>query len=137
MAKTANDVITEALRSLNYIATDAEANADDYARALSIYKSQHAALISRLRDKYQIKNNWNFNNVSDDHFDFVAMILAGKIAGGRFRVPATIKAEAVDRGEEAESDLGQLLARGKRFAKRFPDMPHNVNRLRSDYGFNS
>lgn len=76
MSKTANQVITKALRRLNLIARNEQADGDIYAEALEDYQVFH----NWGRAEYPRKWSWNYDAVDDRYWSHVAGVFAGELA---------------------------------------------------------
>lgn len=76
MSKTAKQVITKALRRLNYIALNEEADGDTYAEALEDYEVFHDWGRKHFRKNW----SWNSDAVDDRYWTHIAGMFAGRLA---------------------------------------------------------
>lgn len=105
--KTAQDVVTDALRTCRIAPEDDVANVNVNARALALYKGFHR----KLQKEFGNRLPWNYDAVPEEEFSFVSGWFAGRVIN---RLPVGDKTyERVKNvvAPEAEADLREILAR--------------------------
>ena len=104
--KTANDVITKALRRMNVIAKNAAASGDDYEEALSEYKGFHEWMLKEFTRTV----SWNYDAVPEEYHTHVAGWLAGELLGV-FPCGAQTTQRVEAWARRSETRLREMLAR--------------------------
>ena len=119
--KTAQDVITHALRKMNVIAAGEEADADTYQTALDEYGVFHEWLMRDNERVYKAtRGRWDSNAVPSEIWTNVAGAFAGELIG-TFPVSDTKAAKVVAASETAKSRIREWLQR-RRNVDRFDPM---------------
>lgn len=109
MAKTAQDVITKALRRLNVIGRSETADGDIYAEALEDYEVFH----NWGRAEYPRNWSWNYDAVDDRYWTHVAGMFAGRIAL-TLPVSESSRQRAIANAAEARRLLNQQFRHNKK-----------------------
>ena len=122
MTKTSRDVVVSALRYLNVVSQNGEPSAAIFTRAEANYITCHEGLRARFESKHRTSIHWDYDDVPDEYFGFIDMILAGFLVG-RVPMSESKKQEAKALSEEAETSLVRSIARRKQSNKRLPDFP--------------
>lgn len=78
MTKTSRDVCLEALRHINVVALDEDAQAHEYQRA----KLHLDSILTELDEIHEMAIQWTAETVPESHFLGLAMAVAGSIAPG-------------------------------------------------------
>lgn len=106
MAKTANNVITKALRRLNLIARNEQADGDMYAEALEDYLVFH----DWGRQEFPRNWSWQYDAVDDRYWVHVSGMLAGRLCE-TFPVSERQEARALRNAARSEIWLRQQFRR--------------------------
>ena len=109
MTKTANDVVTLALKRLQIIGAGESADGDDYADAYNEYLVFH----EWGRDTWPRSWSWNAEAVDDRYWTNVAGVLAGRLLGV-FPVSQETRANAEREAAKAETYLRQQFTKKPR-----------------------
>lgn len=108
MAKTAREVITEALRDLNYIDRTAQADGDIYEKAKGKYEVFH----NWGRAMYPRKWSWSSDAVDERYWTQVVDLFAGRIALN-IPVSESTRQRAIASAAEARTFLNQQFRHKK------------------------
>lgn len=123
MTKTANEVVTHALKLMKIIASDEAPTPEDLRDGTTEYIAFHDVIIKDLQNAYAIRGgNWSYDSVPDNVMPHVAKMLAEYMLD-MFPV-ADDTYQKVSRGAiTAKSNLHSVLAKPKKSNRRFPTFP--------------
>lgn len=120
--KTANDVITHALRKMNVTPMAGDNDPDIYAMALSEYTTLHNELRQKMRRVHKASMSWALGAVPEEAFAHVASILAGRLVE-TIPVSQNVVAKAGQWAQAGEARLREYLSRPIQTQDRMPDFP--------------
>ena len=120
MTKTANDVVTRALKNLKIIGAGETADGDDYSDAYDEYLVFHEYLQKENRRLYRAsRGSWSSNAVPDEVWTRVSDLLAEELLG-TFPVSAETDAKVREKARNSGARLNAYLSVYSRDRSRFP-----------------
>lgn len=129
MAKTANDVVTKALRALNVIGSQETPTAEDSATALEDYTSFHNELMADLDNTYRLKSaKWSKDSVPENVFSHVSQMAAFYMTSS-FPVSSSVYGRVQAQAARAMPGVVKIMS-GRKFSNsRFPTMPTSAKHI--------